>query len=131
MAEIDAAFVADIKTVSALKALVGAKVYAHEAGKDAIDSYIVVIPTTNQRGRFIQTAYGGTARLSVYCYGRTKAKAESIGNAIITAYKSKNGSIGSGTATATVEWIEISNARLLYGPNNEFRYLVDLIVHYT
>ena len=131
MAEVDAAFVADIKTVAALKTLVGSRVYSHEAGDGAVDSYIVVIPVTDPRGRFTQTEYGGMARLSVYCYGRTKTKAESIGAAVITAYKAKNGSIGSGTDTATVQWIEISNARLLYGPSNEFRYLVDLIVHYT
>ena len=127
MAEIEEAFVDDMKAQSTVTALVGSKVYAYEAGDSAIDSYVVVSNPSNPRGAFTQSAYGGTGRVSILCYARTVADARALGNGVLDLYKQRTGSVDS----VTVQWIEVSNARMLYGPGSEFRYLVDLVVHYT
>lgn len=127
MAEIEEEFVDDMKAQSSITTIVGQKVYAYEAGDSAIDSYVVVSNPSNPRSAFTQTSYGGTARVSIYCYARTVAASRTLGNAVLDLYKQRSGAVDD----ATVEWIEVSNARMLYGPGGEFRYLVDLIVHYT
>lgn len=127
MAEIEDAFVDDMKAQSTITSIVGQKVYAHEAGDSAIDSYIVVTNPDNPRAAFTQTDYGGTARVTVYCYARTVSDARTLGNAVLDLYKQRSGTVDA----VTVEWIEVSNARMLYGPGSAFRYLVDLVVHYT
>ena len=127
MAEIVEAFVDHIKTQSTVTNLVGTRVYAYEAGDGAIDSYVVVTNPTNPRAAFTQTDYGGTGRVTIYCYARTVSSAQTLGNAVLDLYKSHHGAVDD----ITVEWIEVSNARMLHGPNREFRYIVDLVVHYT
>lgn len=127
MAEIEEAFRDHMKAQSSITSIVGKKVYAYEEGDGAIDSYIVVTTASNPRAAYTQTDYGGTARVSIYCYARTTASARTLGNAVLDLYKQHTGSVDA----VTVEWIEVSNARMLYGPGNQFRYLVDLIVHYT
>lgn len=127
MADAEEAFVAHMLTQSAVTNLVRQRVYAHEAGDDAIESYIVVTNSSNPMGAFTQTAYGGDARISIYCYAGTVEKARELGHVVRDLYKQHTGSVDA----VTVEWIEVSNARLIYGPGREFRYLVDLIVHYT
>lgn len=127
MAEIEEAFRDDMKAQSTITAIVGQKVYAYEAGDGAIDSYVLVTTASNPRASFTQTAYGGTARVSIHCYARTVALARALGAAVLDLYKQRSGSVDS----VSVEWIEVSNARVLYGPGSQFRYLVDLIVHYT
>lgn len=127
MADVEEAFVTDMKAQSVITALVGQKVYASEAGDGAIDSYIVVMNSSNPMAAFTQTAYGGDARISIYCYAGSTSRARAVGHAVRDLYKQRTGSVDA----VTVEWIEVSNARLIYGPGREFRFLVDLIVHYT
>jgi len=127
VAEIEEAFRDDMKAQSTITAIVGQKVYAYEAGDGAIDSYIVVTTASNPRAAWTQTDYGGTARVSIYCFARTVAQSRTLGAAVLDLYKQRVGSVDS----VSVEWIEVSNARVLYGPGNQFRYLVDLVVHYT
>lgn len=127
MAEIEEAFRDDMKAQSTITAIVGQRVYAYEAGDGAIDSYVVVTTPTNARAAYTQTDYGGTARVTIYCYARSVALARTLGAAVLDLYKQRSGTVDE----VTVEYIEVSNARVLYGPNNEFRYIVDLVVHYT
>lgn len=127
MAEIEEEIRDDLLARSSVTDLVGSDVYTYEAGDGAIDSYIVVTNPTNQRGAFTQTAYGGVARVAIYCYAMTVAKAQTLGNAVLDAYKRHRGAV----QNLTVEWVEVSNARLIHGPHGEVRYLVDLIVHYN
>lgn len=126
MAEIETSFVADVKTQSTLTAYVNQRIYEYRADKDAREPYIVVVPVSNPRASWTQTLYGGVARLSVYIYADTVADARTIGDAMLTIYKQFSGTLGS----HTVEHVEVSGSRVLFGPGNEFRYLMDLIVHY-
>jgi len=127
VAEIEEAFVDDMKAQSTITSIVGSKVYAHEAGDSAIDSYVVVTNPSNPRSAFTQSDYGGIGRVSIYCHARTVADSRTLGNAVLDLYKQRTGTVQG----VTVQWIEVSNARMLYGPGSEFRYLVDLVVHYT
>ena len=116
-----------MKAQSTVTSIVGQKVYAYEAGDSAIDSYVVVTNPSNPRSAFTQAAYGGMGRVSIYCYARTVADAQTLGAAVLDLYKQRSGTVQG----VTVQWIEVSNARMLYGPGGEYRYLVDLVVHYT
>ena len=116
-----------MKAQSAISALVGARVYEGVEASGAREPFIVVRPTTNARGSWTQTSYGGAARLSLYIHAETIAKSRSIGAAILSAYKQFSGTL----TDHTVQYTEVSNARTLFGPGNEFRYLVDLVFHYT
>lgn len=127
MAEIEEAFRDHMRAQSTITALVGQRVYAYEAGDGAIDSYVVVQPVSNPRAAFTQSAYGGLVRLSIYCYANTVARARELGNTILDLYKQYTGVVGD----YTVESTEVSNARVLFGPGDAFRYLVDIIIQYT
>ena len=126
MAELEQSIVTDMKAAATIKALVGQRVYEFEADKLARQPYIVVFPTTNLRGAWTQTAYGGMARVSLTIYADTVAKCREIGTVVLNRYKQFSGTLGS----HTVNYVEVGNARTLFGPGTEFRYLVDLIIHY-
>lgn len=127
MTDVEEAIVVDMKAQTAIDRLVRQKVYAHEASDGAIEPYIVVTNSSNPMASFTQTAYGGAVRISIFCYARTVAESRAIGHAVVDLYRHRTGAVDD----VTVEWIEISNARVIHGPGGEFRYLVDLIVHYT
>ena len=126
MADLETSFVADMKAATAIKALVGNRVYEFDADKLTKEPYIVVRPTSNPRMSWTQTLYGGIARISVYIEADTVASCRTIGDAILSRYRQFSGTLG----THTVEQVEVGNARVLFGPGTEFRYLVDLVVHY-
>lgn len=127
MAEIEASYITNMKTQSTLTSLVGTRMFEFEQASGARKPYIVAIPTTNPRGSFTQSQYGGVARLSTYIHAETVSKAREIGAALMAIYQQFNGTLGS----HTVQYTEVSNARTLFGPGSEFRYLVDLVFHYT
>lgn len=127
MAEIETSYITNMKTQATLKAYVSTRMYEHEPDSGAKKPYIVARPTTNPRGAFTQTEYGGVARLSTYIYAETISRARDIGSALMTIYQQFSGTLG----THTVQFVEVSNARTLFGPGDEFRYLVDLVIHYT
>lgn len=126
MAEIESAFVTHLKATSTVTDLVAERIYEYEIPSGAREPYIVVRPTTNVRGPWTQTQYGGVARVSVYVYGETAAKVREIGGVVLDLYKQFSGTLTS----HTVEYVEVSNARTLFGPDNDYRFLVDLVVHY-
>lgn len=126
MADIETSFVTDMQASTAIKALVGQRVYERIPDKMVKEPYILVMPVSNPRGSWTQTLYGGVARLSIYVYTDAVADARTIGDAVLTRYRQFSGTLG----THTVEQVEVSNARVLFGPGTEFRYLVDLVVHY-
>jgi len=127
VAEIEANVVTHLKAQTTVSALVGSRVYEFKADSGAREPYVVVRPTTNVRASWTQTEYGGTARVSVTVYAETKAKARAIGAVVLDLYSQFSGTLD----TATVKYIEVSNARTLNGPGDDFHYLVDLIFHYT
>jgi len=127
VAEIEASFTTHMKAQSGISTLVGSRVYEFDAPSGARQPYIVVRPTTNVRGAFTQTQYGGVARLSAFVYAETIAKARAIGAVLLSTYQQFNGTL----TDHTVQHTEVSNARTLFGPGDEFRYLVDIIFHFT
>ena len=127
MRDVEEAFVADMKAQSAIDSLVRQRVYAYEAGSGAIEPYIVVTNAGNPMSSFTQTAFGGDARISIFCYGKDAAQSRAVGHRVWELYRQRTGMVDD----VSVEWLEVSNARLLHGPGGEIRYLVDLIVHYT
>ena len=127
MSELETSFVTDLKAQSSITAYVGQRVYEDIAESAAREPYLVVKPVDNPRGAFTQTLYGGVARISIYVYAETVADCRAIGLLILNRYKQFSGTLDA----HTVEEVEVSNARTLWGPGSEFRYLVDLVVHYT
>ncbi len=127
MAEIEASFATHMRAQSVISTFVGDRVYEFDDPSGARQPYIVVRPTTNVRGAFTQTQYGGVARLSSFVYAETVTKARAIGAVILSTYQQFNGTL----ADHTVQYTEVSNARTLFGPGDDFRYLVDLIFHFT
>ena len=126
MAEIETSFVTHLKATSTVTDLVGSRIYEYEIPSGAREPYVVVRPTTNVRGAWTQTLYGGTVRVSIYVYAETVAKARSVGDVILTLYRQFSGTLDS----HTIEHVEVSNARTLFGPGDDFRFLIDLVVHY-
>ena len=126
MAEVETSLVTNMKTKATVTAYVGDRIYEDEPDVPR-EPYIVVRPTSNPRGAWTQSEYGGVSRLSVYVYAETKAKARTIGSAVLAVYKQFNGTL----SNHTVQYTEISNARTLFGPDDDVRYLVDIIFHYT
>lgn len=128
MAEIETSLVTHMKTQSTITNSVGSRVYDFDEGDAAPRMpFIVVRPTTNVREAWTQTDYGGIARLSVYVYAETISKAREIGAAVMGVYKQYSGTLGN----HVVQFVEVSNARALFGPNDDIRYLVDIIIHFT
>ena len=126
MADIESSFVTDLKAASAITALVGTRVYEFERDKLAREPYILVMPSSNPRASWTQTLYGGVCRVSIYAYADTVASCRAIGDAVLSRYKQFSGTLGA----HVIEYVEVSNARVLFGPGTEFRYLVDMVVHY-
>lgn len=115
-----------MKATAAITNLVGNRIYDYSIPSGAREPYIVVRPTTNVRGSWTQTLYGGAARISIYIYTEKLSDARSVGEAVLDLYKQFSGTLDE----HTIEYVEVSNARTLFGPDDEFRYLIDLIVHY-
>lgn len=126
MAELESSIVTHLKATSLVTDLVGTRIYEYEIPSGAREPFIVVRPTTNVRGSWTQTLYGGVARVSIYIYAETVAKARSVGATVLDLYKQFSGTVDD----HTVEYVEVSNARTLFGPDNDYRFLVDLVVHY-
>lgn len=127
MAELETSFVTHMKAQSSITNLVGNRIYEYEAPDDAKEPNIFVRPVSNPRGSWTQTLYGGVARISFYVNADSVSKARSVGDAVLALYKQFSGTLSS----HTVEYVEVSNARTLFGPGDEVRYLVDLVVHYN
>jgi hypothetical protein len=126
VAEIETSFVTDMKSASAITTYVSQRVFEDEADSKAREPYIVVRNVTNSREAWTQTLFGGTARINIYIYADRVATARSVGDAVLDRYKQFSGALG----THTVNYIEVSNARTFFGPGTEFRFIVDLVVHY-
>ena len=126
MAEIETSFVTHLKATSTVTDLVSTRIYEYTIPSGAREPYIVVRPTTNVRGAWTQTLYGGVARVSIYVYAETVAKAREVGAVVLDLYKQFGGTLDS----HTIDFIEVSNARTLFGPDDDFRFLIDLVVHY-
>lgn len=126
MAEIETSFVTHMKATSAITSYVGQRIYEWDPDPKAREPLIIVQDVTNQREAWTQTLYGGTARISIYVYAETASKVRTIGDVVLNTYKQFSGALGN----HTVNFIEVSNARTLWGPGTEFRYIVDLVVHY-
>ena len=126
MAEVETSFVDHLKATSSIAAQVGTRVYEWEPSSAAKKPYIVVTNPTSARGSWTQTIYGGIARISIYVYADTVAKCRTIGNLILDLYKQHTGALDD----VTIEQVEVSNARVLWGPGTEFRFLVDLVAHW-
>lgn len=126
MADLETSFVNHMKATSAITDLVGSRIYEFEPDDGAREPNIFVRAVDNVRGSWTQTKYGGVARISIYVNTESVAQARTIGAAILTLYKQFSGALDS----HVVNYVEVSNARALWGPGDEFRYLVDLVVHY-
>jgi hypothetical protein len=127
VAELETSFVTDLKAQSSITAYVGQRVYEGLKAKTAREPYIIVRPGENPRESFTQTDYGGRGRITIYVYTEKVADARTIGTLVLNKYKQFSGTLGA----HTVQMVEVSTARTQFGPGNEFRYLVDLVVTYT
>lgn len=126
MAEIEASFVTDLKSRSTITTYVGSRIYAYRADNAAKEPYIIVRVVDDPRSSWTQTLYGGVARISLYVYDSSESRARTIGEALLAVYQQFHGTLGG----HIIEGTEVSNARFLDGPDNEFRYLVDLVFTY-
>jgi hypothetical protein len=116
-----------MKTQATITTHVGQRIFEYEADSAARRPFIVIRKVDDLRASWTQSVYGGMARISIYVYAATVDEARTIGAAVLSVYQQFHGTLD----THTVEWVEVSNARLLFGPGDEFRFLVDLIVHYN
>ena len=126
MAEVETSFVDHLKATSTITAYVGNRVYEWEPASAAKRPYIVVTNPTSARSSWTQTIYGGVARISIYVYADKVATCRTIGNLILDLYKQHSGTLDD----VSIEEVEVSNARILWGPGKEFRFLVDLVVRW-
>lgn len=124
--DIEESLQSDMKTVTAISTLVSGRIYLYEADAAAKTPNIVIDNPSNVRNYVTQTRWGGAARLSVYCYGRTEATARAVGQAVISEYRETHRTVGD----QSVYRVEVSDARFLLGPG-VYRYLVDMIMTYS
>lgn len=122
--DIEQSLQTDMKSVTAITDLVSERIYLYEADETAKTPYIVIDKPSDPRAYFTQTRWGGVARVSVYCHGRTETSARAVGAAVVSEYRETHRTV----EDHSVYRVEVSDARFVPGIN---RYLVDMIVSYT
>lgn len=123
MAEIETSLMTHMLSQSTVTNYVGQRIREIEKNQGDVEPYILIVPTSNPRGPFTRTAYGGVARLTVIVYGKTRASARTIGGAVLAIYQQFSGTLDE----HTVEQTEVTTARTMAGDE---RFIIDLIFHY-